>query len=125
MCNFVKKIMEIFIGNEIRRVMEEKRIPVARLAEVLEMHSGSVSRLYGYRSIQTDVLQKISVELGVDFFEFYSRDLNFKKEVVAVTSCEKKLEEKTAELEVLKKEMEGFKREMGYLKQINELLVKK
>ena len=61
----------------------------------------------------------------VDFFEFYSRDLNFKKEVVAVTSCEKKLEEKTAELEVLKKEMEGFKREMGYLKQINELLVKK
>jgi len=117
--------MEIFIGNEIRRVMEEKRIPVARLAEVLEMHSGSVSRLYGYRSIGTDVLQKISVELWVDFFDIYSRDLNFNKEVVAVTSCEKKLEEKTAELDVLKKEMEGFKREMGYLKQINELLVKK
>ena len=115
--------MAVYIGNIIRKVMADKKVSVNFLAEHLGMHTGSVSRLYSYPSVQTEMLQKISVALDYDFFAVYSRELNIKKEeeVVMVVEApakidyEKLLKEKIAELEALKKEN-------AYLKEINGLL---
>ncbi len=121
--------MEIHIGSIISRVAAEKKMGTRYLAEKLGMVSGSINRLYSYKSVQTEQLEMISAVLDYDFFGVFSEELNKKKAEEEVLGCEKMLAEKTAELEGYKKEtakeMEILRREMGYLKEINDLLRKK
>ena len=99
--------MEIYIGNVIKKVIAEKKSSASFLADKIEMATSSVNRLYNYKSVQTELLTKISIALDYDFFAVYSENLNIKKEEVKVVSeSEKLLEAKTAELEELKKIME-------------------
>ncbi len=111
--------MSIHIGNLIRQVVNEKRISVTDLAANVKLHIGSISRIYSYPSMQLDSLKKFSIALQYDFFEHYSKELNFKKEETnSQSDSEKLIESKNIEIESLKKEI-------LYLKQINELLMKK
>ncbi len=106
------------------------------LAKDINFHPGSISRIYGYASIQTEQLLLISTALQYDFFAIYSAQLNLKKPepipppANQKSECEIQLEQKIHEIEALKKEietlkMEDIKKENAYLKQINDLLKKK
>ena len=117
--------MEIHIGNIIRRVVFEKKAAIQPITVALEISQGSMSRIYASPSLHASVLQKLSVALKYDFFEVYSKELNLPKEeikkevvVVTVSDSEKIIAERDAEIVSLKKEM-------GYLKQINDLLLLK
>jgi len=115
---------DVHIGNEIRRYVWKYKPSITMLAEALGLHIGSISRIYRQASIQTSQLKTISEHLNYDFFAVYSASLSLKKvesiapEEVKKTECEKLLEEKIAEVEALKKEM-------AYVKEINELLRRK
>ncbi len=122
--------MDIHIGSIIKKVVAEKKSSASYLADKIGITTGSVNRLYSYKSVQTEMLVAISVALDYDFFAVYSGGLNIRKEEVKVVSeCEKMLEEKTAELEKVKKEnfkeVEALQKEMAYVKEINELLRRK
>lgn len=111
--------MEIHIGKEVKKVMWDKKYSATNLAKALGLHLGSISRIYAYKSMQTEMLKKICIYLEHDFFALYTIDLNFKKEVIDTTSeTEKSLAES-------KKEVEEQKKEISYLKEINQFLRKK
>ncbi len=118
--------MDIYIGRVIKQKMIEKKLDTHFLADLMGMHVGSVNRLYGYKSVQTDVLLTVSTSLNYDFFSVYSQSLNLKveetivkqPEVIVVSNTEKLIEEKNIKIENLEKEI-------AYLKEINSLLRKK
>lgn len=105
------------------------------LADALDVHYGSISRIYGNASLQTSQLEKISRHLKYDFFAVYSANLGLKSLLLGDSEIKKPesevlLDEKIAEIAVLKGEiaalkLEGMQKENGYLKQINGLLLKK
>ena len=69
--------------------------------------------------MQLYMLKRFSLALNHDFFADYSQSLDIKKKETKSTSeSDKLLEEKNTEIESLKKEI-------AYLKQINDLLMKK
>lgn len=111
--------METHIGSKIKEVVKERQYSVGNLATTLGLHIGSISRIYAYKSIQTDQLKKISIYLKYDFFALYSTELDIKKVVVDTTSATEKLLFKSEE------EVAALKKEIVYLKEINELLRKK
>ena len=119
---YEKKTMDIHIGREIRKKVYEGPFIIGELALILEMHESSVSRMFSYPSVKTDFLQKMSGILKYDFFEIYSKELNFKKEsepvVVVSSDCERLLAEKTLENELLKKEV-------AYQKEIIAFMMRK
>jgi hypothetical protein len=111
--------MEINIGEVIRKVISEGIYSVGRITEVMEIKGGSLTRVYSSPTMQTSMLQKLSKEMRYDFFEVYSKELNLKKPEVIVISDDKKLLAENA------LEIAALKKEVGYLTQINELLLKK
>ena len=125
---------ELHLGSIIKKVIQEKKYPVTRLAEEMKLHITTVSRFYGQETMQTSQLKLISQFLNHDFFADFSASLNLKLENVKETKaevdvknseCEKLLAEKTLELAKKTEEIEFLKKEMGYLKEINDLLRKK
>jgi len=132
-CYFWKKnyiIMDIAIGYFIEKVAKEKKMTTLDLSIKLKISRGSVSRLFGYKSVQTDFLKEICVAMDYDFFAVLSQyqDGITRVEEKEVVEGKNMLEAKTAELEVLKKEMEEkvgvLERELGYVKEINDFLRK-
>ena len=115
--------MEIHIGSIIKRVVTDKRILMQDFAEQINIPAGSLSRLFRKQAIPSDLLYKISDVLKYDFFAIYSGHLNIKKVEVTPLESEKILTEKMlADKNV---ECEGLKKEIFYLTQINNLLMKK
>ncbi len=112
--------MDIAIGYFIEKVAKEKKLSTLDLSIKLKISRGSVSRLFGYKSVQTDFLKEICVAMDYDFFVVlsqYQDGITRVEEKVVVSECEKMLESKTAELEAVMKEV-------GYLKEINDFLRK-
>ena len=126
---------DVHIGSIIKNVVNERKASLTGMAEVLDIHYGSISRVYNNPSIQISQLEKLSKYLQYDFFAVYSANLNLKTLPISHSEVKKSeseilLEEKMAENEALKKEiaalkLEEMKKENGYLKQINGLLMKK
>ena len=122
--------MDIAIGYFIEKVAKEKKMTTLDLSIKLKISRGSVSRLFGYKSVQTDFLKEICVAMDYDFFAVLSQyqDGITRVEEKEVVEGKNMLEAKTAELEVLKKEMEEkvgvLERELGYVKEINDFLRK-
>ena len=92
--------------------MEQKNISASELAARLGVHPGSLSRIFNYRHMHSNQLQRISQALGHDFFKYFSQDIRVER-----TEAEKQLDQ-------LRKDIDELRKENGYFKQINELLSK-
>jgi transcriptional regulator with XRE-family HTH domain len=104
--------MPVQIGSVIKKVMEEKRVSPSELAARLGVHPGSISRIFNYKHMHSQLLQKLSQALGHDFFKYFTQDIRVER-----PAYEKQIDE-------MKKEIDALRKENGYLKQINELLNK-
>lgn len=63
------------IGHLIRQKVEEKKIPVVRLADELSYSRTNLYKIFSKRSIDTEVLMRLSRILEFDFFSLYSEKL--------------------------------------------------
>lgn len=108
-----KNLMAVQIGSVIKKVMEEKKVSSTELASRLGVHPGSISRIFNYRHMHSSLLQKLSQALGHDFFKYFTQDIRVER-----PEADKQLDE-------MRKEIEALRKENGYLKQINDLLINK
>ena len=68
--------MELHIGNEIYRVYKtERNIGAAELAGILETSAQNLNSIFKRKSIDTEMLYKISVALSYNFFDLYRKPL--------------------------------------------------
>lgn len=91
---------DIHIGEEIKRVFDEKGLKISAFAKRINMTRENVYNIFSRKTIDTGLLLSICVELQFDFFSIYIRKLNPTQD---------------SEIDRLRKEIE-------YLKEINSLL---
>lgn len=65
--------MDIFIGKHIQAKMKEQGRSASWLARQLCCDRTNIYKIYNKKSIDTDVLQKISYLLGYNFFDLYNK----------------------------------------------------
>ena len=124
--------MAIHIGQLIRKRVEETGMSKSEFARRVNTTSQNIYGIFKRKSLDTELLTKISSVLKYDFFQHYSHEpllaedhkrASYKTRAKLITT--KTLAELTAELENCQKELELFRKENAYLKKINELLEKK
>lgn len=64
--------MYIFIGEEIKKVVKERKVTVSWLARELGCHRTNIYRIFDAASVDTDILLRLSMILKFDFFSLYS-----------------------------------------------------
>lgn len=67
------------IGQIIRKELESQGRSVVWLAQEMSYSRTNIYKIFDRASIDTDVLLRISLVLGVDFFKFYSEELKSRK----------------------------------------------
>ena len=126
--------MEIHIGNLIKKIVEEKGINKSEFARRINTTSQNVYGIFKRKSIDAELLKKISGVLGYNFFQYYLKE-SFAKvegERVQYNSKKKKnnqevktVSELTGELALCEKQLSEAIKEISYLKKINLLLEEK
>jgi hypothetical protein len=120
--------MSIHIGQKIKERAEELEIGTTKLGKLINRSKQNVYGIFKRKSIDSELLKKISDVLDKDFFQYYGSSLKEDKENYQKLTG-KKIAEMVKELEKCKKEIEHLKaeissKEIQYLKKINQLLEK-
>lgn len=121
---------ELHIGSLIKQRLEELGMKKSEFARRISTTSQNVYGIFKRVSIDTDLLKKISETLNFDFFQYYAEGgLVIQEDSVHYNSTNKKVI-KTAfdlktELDDSKEALDALKREVQYLREINELLKEK
>lgn len=68
------------IGNQIKMKMKEKRKSVVWLANELGYSRINIYKIFDKRSIDSNILLRISTILDFDFFSLYTEELEQKKQ---------------------------------------------
>ena len=68
------------IGQIIRQELEDQGRSVVWLAKQMSYSRTNIYKIFDRPSIDADVLLRISLVLGVDFFKYYSAELKNKKD---------------------------------------------
>ena len=100
--------MAIHIGNEIKKRMGELNLPVVTFAKKINRTRNNIYSIYRRKTIDTDLLQKISQVLRLDFFKLYTDNSIINKEI-----------------DELRKRIERLKEENNYQKKIISALTEK
>jgi hypothetical protein len=121
--------MSIHIGQKIRERADELEIGPTKLGVMINTSKQNVYGIFKRKSIDTELLKKISEVLKKDFFQYYESALHEDKDKYGKLS-NKKVAEILKELQKCKMEIETLKaeitsQEIQYLKKINQLLEKK
>lgn len=67
--------MYIFIGEEIKKVVKERKVTVSWLARELGCHRTNIYRIFDAASVDSDVLFRLSIILKFNFFDLYSNQI--------------------------------------------------
>ncbi|MFT5779217.1 MAG: hypothetical protein ACI837_002174 [Crocinitomicaceae bacterium] len=114
--------MTLHIGEKIKEVAKSKRIGSTEFGQLINTSKQNIYGIYSRKSIDSELLPKISDALDHDFFQYYltqEQDGLVNDEVSNESVAA--LKEQLAEL---KKELGFLKNENNYLKEIMELLKK-
>lgn len=71
-------VNNIHIGNLIQEKVKEKNISVVNFAKMLNCDRTNIYRIYNRKSIDVELLERISINLKTDFFKIYSIDIENK-----------------------------------------------
>ena len=121
----------IHLGNLIKQRLQEIGMNKSELARRINTTPQNVYGIFKRKSVDTELLRKISNVLEYDFFQHYTQDNLLAKEgKVAYKTKGKKYTPKTLsviqeELNTCMKELDILKKENIYLKEINKLLKEK
>ena len=123
--------MTIHIGEKIRDRARELRIGPTELGKLINTSKQNIYTIYKRRSLDAELLKKISGALKYDFFLFYIPEGKWqdpktgyftRKDFIKVSD---RLENVQQENTVLKKEIEALKEKMKLLERIADLQGKK
>ena len=101
------KNKDIYIHNHIKKRMKEVHVRPSDLSRLLNMSKAGITSLLRRKTMQCDLLMKVSVALEHDFFKLYCDCPSVSKEGA--------LEKENAQLV---RELEECRKEMGYLKKL-------
>lgn len=108
----------IHIGLKIKEVVEQKGISKTELSRRLNMSATNIHKIFKRDSIDSALLQKLTLILNHDFFAYYKEDMLH-------SSLEEPNSEYKTRIQVLQEEIQTLTKENAYLKEINELLREK
>lgn len=104
------KNKDIYINTHIKQRMKELHVRPSDLSRLLNMSKAGITSLLRRKTMQCDLLMKVSVALEHDFFKLYCDCPDVQEEGA--------LEKENAQL---KRELEECRKEMGYLKKLVEV----
>lgn len=108
--------MEIHIGQKIKQIAKSKGIGATELAKILKRTRANVGQIFSRKSIDPDLLYKISKILDYNFFELYAE--KFRQE--------KGLKSPAQDLETqLKTQKENNELQQKYIELLEEKLIAK
>ena len=114
---FTILVSMIHIGNQIKEIFDTKDLTVSEFARRIDTSRENVYGIFKRKSIDTNLLIKISTVLDHNFFQYFIR----KEEIYPeVTTLAKKLAASEKEIEYLKKINELLERENQKYKQEQE-----
>ena len=116
--------MEIHIGEKIKNRAKELRIGPTELGQKISTSKQNVYGIYKRKSIDTELLRKLSVALEYDFFLYYVNVLSslHDRNEIAELGGNGELNQLREKIMKLEAEFQTLKKENEYLKKINELL---
>lgn len=117
--------MALHIGKIIKKKLEESGMSKSEFSRRIETTPQNIYGIFKRKSMDTDLLKRISNVLNYDFFMYYttatiSVPTETKGEQKIITAAELK-----EEIDSLKSELAALKRENQYLREIHELMKEK
>ena len=109
----------VHIGQKIKTVVEEKRFPINDFAIQINKSRTVVYNIFSRKTIDTGLLQKISIVLEHNFFSYY-----IEKDLLALEGGEVGYLKRNKANASLVEELAGYKKELGELKEKNAMLIK-
>jgi len=118
--------MAINIGERIKHRAKELRIGPTELGKMINTSKQNVYGIYKRKSIDTEMLRKLSKALNYDFFQYYFNDnLGFLGESPPSYGKKGKSAVSADEFQKLKRELEDLREKYELLKKLNNLLERK
>jgi hypothetical protein len=112
--------MDIHIGKLIKEKLKDNQIPVVKFASIINTTRENVYGIFKRKSIDTELLIKISKALQFNFFEPFYSELNIELDIDNnITINSKEAKPTVNEVEYLKKENELLRDIVNLLKQKN------
>ena len=122
MLNFVP--MAIHIGEKIKQRAKEFRMGPTELGKLVSTSKQNVYGIYKRKSIDSEMLRKLSNVLDYDFFQHYQVETTSIAAEPTATYLKKHKQVPLEEYNKLKKELEDLREKYALLKKINNLLEK-
>lgn len=118
--------MALNIGEKIKQRAKELRIGPTELGKMINTSKQNVYGIYKRKSIDTDLLRKISKALNCDFFQYYITDsVTYSHEGAPPYGKKGKNQLSIIdEVTKLRKELEDLREKYELLKKVNALLEK-
>lgn len=119
--------MAIHIGKKIKEELYQQGISVSAFAKKINRTRNVVYDIFERESVDTALLNKISLVLRVNFFSLYSEQKEYNKESFSaqlLSEPPQNYQTIQEQLKELKEQNELLQKEISYLKKINELLEK-
>ena|ERR1700758_5330614 len=118
--------MAIHIGEKIKQRAKELRIGATELGKLINTSKQNIYGIYKRKSIDSEMLRKLSKALNYDFFLFYNLETSSLAFDPPATYGKKNKQLVSAEEhQKVKKELEDLREKYELLKKINYLLEKK
>lgn len=122
----------IHIGNRIKYLLDKNGMKKILFAEKLGYTKNGIYKIFENENINTDTLYNIAEILNLSITEFFVENYNAENKPSLTSeptmhyneNANKMPNKNNAELDILKSEFESLKKEINYLKEINELLKK-
>jgi hypothetical protein len=111
--------MQLHIGEKIREKAKEKRIGPSELGRMISTSKQNIYSIFRRKTIDTELLLKLSAALEFDFFQYYTdkREQRAEKKTGLVTIAKQDLAD-------LRKELEIYKDKCELLEKLNKYLEK-
>lgn len=120
--------MAINIGEKIKLRAKQLRIGPTELGKMIDTSKQNVYGIYKRKSIDAEILRKLSAALNYDFFEYYRIPEDTHKLVMDPGAKYERQNQKYVPLkdyQKLKAELDNLKEKYELLKRVNELLEKR
>ena len=115
--------MDLHIGEIIKKRAREMRIGPTELGTMIDTSKQNVYGIFKRKSIDTQLLAKISRALNHDFFLYYVKNLSLDSDQIIYNPQEVEVfHQSKKRMDGLERELQDLWKENEYLKKINQLL---
>jgi len=118
----------VHIGQKIKKIVNEQRIPVKEFASKINKSRTVVYNIFERKTIDTGLLDKIGIVLKHNFFQYYINEEEFliaKDDGISYLKKDEEISVLRIELQKNKKDITELNEKLELMKKINSLLEEK